>query len=118
MPLFAAIPAVLGSIGAAAGVTGAGIAAGTSIAAGAAISGAALAAGLGIASSVSANAQAKKVAQAQANAQNTAANTPGTTVGDPTLSQSNNLGRAALISTSPSGVQGLDPTGRRSLLGN
>lgn len=30
----------------------------------------------------------------------------------------NNLGRAALISTSPSGVQGIDPTGRRKLLGD
>lgn len=43
------------------------------------------------------------------------------TVGDKTAnttSNAENNGRAALISTSPSGVSGLDPTGRRKLLGN
>ncbi len=96
-----------------------GAALGTSAAVGGTIvAGTALAAGLGIAGAVgsaSASAAAKKQAAA---AQDAANNTPGTTVGDPTLSQTNNLGRAALISTSPSGVQGLDPQGRRSLLGN
>ena len=38
-------------------------------------------------------------------------------VDDPTTSMSN-LGRAALINTSPSGVQGTDPTLRYKLLGN
>lgn len=33
-------------------------------------------------------------------------------------SNAKNAGRAALISTSPSGVLGTDPTGRRKLLGN
>lgn len=43
------------------------------------------------------------------------------TVGDKTANQTsnaNNLGRAALIATSPSGVMGTDPTGRRKLVGN
>ena len=43
------------------------------------------------------------------------------TVGDLTANQTaqaQNNGRAALITTSPSGVQGTDPTGRRKLLGN
>ncbi len=43
------------------------------------------------------------------------------TVGDATANQTANAqnnGRAALISTSPSGVQGTDPTGRRKLIGN
>lgn len=35
-----------------------------------------------------------------------------------TTTNANNLGRAALINTSPSGVLGTDPTGRRKLLGN
>lgn len=46
---------------------------------------------------------------------------PSTTVGNSTTSkniQNGNIGRAALVSTSPSGVLGTDPTGRRKLLGN
>lgn len=38
--------------------------------------------------------------------------------GTNTTANANNAGRAALISTSPSGVQGIDPTGRRKLIGN
>lgn len=96
-----------------------GTALGTSAAVGGTIvAGSALAAGLGIAGAVSSSAQASAAKKAQEAAQNQANNTPDTTVGDPTLSQTNNLGRAALISTSSSGVSGLDPTGRRSLLGN
>lgn len=82
------------------------------------IAGTALAAGLGIANAVGSASAAAAAKKQAADAQNAAANTPGTTVGDPTLNNNGNLGRAALISTSPSGVSGLDPTGRRSLLGN
>ena len=49
------IPAILGAIGAAAGVTGAGVTAGASIAAGLAITGAAVGAGLSIAGAVGGN---------------------------------------------------------------
>jgi len=35
-----------------------------------------------------------------------------------TTDRANNLGRAALISTSSQGILGSDPTGRRKLLGN
>jgi len=116
MPVFAAIPAILGSIGAAAGVTGAGITAGMSIAAGAAIAGGVTAGVVGAVSSAQQAAAAKKAA-----ANNSSSVTPDAsqTVGDPTINNSSNqLGRAALISTSPSGVQGIDPTGRRKLIGN
>lgn len=96
-----------------------GAALGTSAAVGGTIvAGGALAAGLGIANAVGSASQASAAKKAQEAAQAQANGTPNTTVGDPTLSQTNNLGRAALISTSSSGVQGLDPTGRRSLLGN
>lgn len=37
---------------------------------------------------------------------------------DPSASANAAKGRAALIATSPSGVLGTDPTGRRRLLGN
>lgn len=97
----------------------AGAALGTSAAVGGTvIAGSALAAGLGIAGAVNSASQASAAKKAQEAAQNQANSTSNTTVGDPTLAQSNNLGRAALISTSSSGVSGLDPTGRRSLLGN
>lgn len=109
MPIFAAIP-FAASVGAAFGTSAA--------VGGAIVAGTVTAAGMGIASAVGSAQQASATKKAQEAAQNSAANTPDTTVGDPTLSNSNNLGRAALISTSPSGVQGLDPTGRRSLLGN
>ena len=42
----------------------------------------------------------------------------GNTVDPSTNANINNLGRAALISTSPQGVQGTDPTLRYKLLGN
>lgn len=44
--------------------------------------------------------------------------TPATTVGDTSKGDPTALGRAALISTSPTGVLGMDATGRRRLLGN
>lgn len=94
----------------------AGAALGTSAAVGGTIiAGTALAAGLGVAGAVQSASQAKALKKAQAAA------TPDATqvVGDPTKStQSSQLGRAALISTSPSGVQGTDPTGRRKLIGD
>lgn len=107
VPLAIAVGTTLGASAAAAGAVGGTVLAGT-----------ALAAGLGIAQAVSTAKQATQAKKAQDAATAQATGTPGTTVGDPTLNQANNLGRAALISTSPSGVQGLDPTGRRSLLGS
>lgn len=115
MPVFAAIPAVLGSIGAAAGVTGAGVAAATSIAAGAAIVGGV---GAGIAGAVSASAQARALKKANAVDATPDASQTVNGGGANTTSAAGNLGRAALISTSPSGVQGIDATGRRKLIGN
>lgn len=98
----------------------AGAALGTSAAVGGTvIAGTALAGGLAVSQAIQAsanNAAAKKAAGA-ANATPDASQT----VGDPTVNSTanaNNLGRAALISTSPSGVLGTDPTGRRKLLGN
>jgi hypothetical protein len=114
MPVFAAIPAALAAVGTAAGAT----AAAATTVGGFIVGGTALATGLGIAGAVSSASQASSAKKAEEAAQNQANNTTNTTVGDPTLAQTNNLGRAALISTSSSGVQGLDPTGRRSLLGN
>lgn len=97
----------------------AGAALGTSAAVGGTIvAGTALAAGLAVSSAVSSAAQAKALKRAQADSITPDASQ---TVGDPTkntTAQANNLGRAALISTSPSGVLGSDPTGRRKLLGN
>lgn len=64
---------------------------------------------------------AKNAAQAREQAATPPAANPATTVGDKTgnmTSAANNLGRAALISTSPTGVLGTDPTGRKRLLGN
>lgn len=107
---------ILGAIGAAAGVTGAGVTAAASIAAGAAIAGGVTAGVVGVVSAAQQNAAMKKAA-----AGNNTAVTPDAsqTVGDPNLNSSaGQLGRAALISTSPSGVQGTDPTGRRKLIGN
>ncbi len=118
MPVFAAIPAILGSIGAAAGVTGAGITAGMSIAAGAAIAGGITA---GVVNAVGGAQQAAAMKKAAASGNGNATPDASQTVGDPTINSSaraNQLGRAALISTSPSGVSGTDPTGRRKLIGN
>lgn len=100
-----------------------GAALGTSAAVGGTIvAGTALAGGLAVSQAMAqkkAASQAKNDSQA-AQQQNTAANVPGTTVGGSanTTANAQNNGRAALISTSPTGVQGLDPTQRRSLLGN
>lgn len=57
---------------------------------------------------------------AKANVMPTATPTAGQTVAGAAnkTADANNLGRAALIQTSPSGVLGTDPTGRRKLLGN
>lgn len=59
---------------------------------------------------------AKKAAQTSATPAPDASQTVGASPNRTSYAQ--NAGRAALISTSPSGVQGLDPTGRRKLLGN
>jgi hypothetical protein len=75
--------------------------------------------GASIYSSVSQAAAAKKAEKAAAasgsgtpDASQTVGETPNKT------EYANNLGRAALISTSPTGVLGSDPSGRRRLLGN
>lgn len=95
----------------------AGAALGTSAAVGGTIiAGTALATGLAVSQVVSQSAQAKALKAGQASSQADASQTVGG--GANQTSQANNLGRAALIATSPSGVQGLDPTGRRKLLGN
>lgn len=99
----------------------AGAALGTSAAVGGTIiAGTALAGGLAVANSIQ-TAAANKAAAKAANAASNANPDLSQIVGDPTQNQTsnaNNLGRAALISTSPSGVLGNDPTGRRKLLGN
>lgn len=75
--------------------------------------------GAGVASSISSSRAAKRTAATQA------APTPIPQVGDvedtpadERQSAARRLGRQALISTSPSGVQTTAPTGRRKLLGN
>lgn len=115
----AAIPAILGAIGAGIGVTGAGVTAAASIAAGAAVVGAGAAIGAQ-AIGGSQQAAAQKKAQKASDASMAAAQvlTPATTVGDASKGDPTLLGRAALISTSPQGVLGTDPTGRKKLLGN
>ena len=103
---------IFGAIGAAAGVTGAGVTAGASIAAGIGITTAAVGAGVGIASS----AGAFSSSPSQINPNPTA--TASQTVDNSSTSNVNNLGRAALVMTSPQGVQGTDPVNRYALLGN
>lgn len=96
----------------------AGAALGTSAAVGGTIiAGTALAGGLAISQAAAQKAALKKAAASQVSLQPDVSQTVG---GNPTntTANANNLGRAALISTSPSGVQGTDPTGRRKLLGN
>lgn len=78
------------------------------------IAGSALAAGLGVAGAVQNAAQQKALKASQASAAPDASQK----VGDSSKGNPDQLGRAALISTSPSGVVGTDPTGRRKLLGN
>lgn len=82
--------------------------------------GTAAAGGVGLATALAQKSQASQVKNAQQAAEQQANSTPGTQVGDTpnTTTNAQNLGRAALISTSPSGVLGTDPTGRRKLLGN
>ena len=107
-----AVGAGLGAIGAAAGVTGAGVSAGTSILAGGLIAGSVAEAGISIASA--SGAFTAKPSTINPNPQPTAAQTV-----DNSGAQSNvnNLGRAALIATSPQGVEGTSPQNRYSLLG-
>lgn len=108
MPILAAIPFAAG-LGGALGVSAA--------AGGALIAGGLTAAGIAAANAASQKAAVKKAAN------NSASSTPDATQivgGNPTntTANANNFGRAALISTSPSGVEGSDPTGRRRLIGN
>jgi hypothetical protein len=69
-------------------------------------------AGVGIASA--AGAFSSKASTINPNPTATAAQT----VDGSSTSNINNLGRAALIMTSPQGVQGTDPTNKYALLGN
>jgi len=62
--------------------------------------------------------QATKEANAANDARQALIGTPGTTVDPSTQSNTNQLGSAALVSTSPLGVQGTDPSQRYKLLGN
>ena len=55
---------------------------------------------------------------AQYNDMLNAMHTPDTVVDPSAAAGTNNLGRAALIQTSPQGVQGTDPSLRYKLLGN
>ena len=119
MPILAAIPAVLGAIGAGVGVTGAGITAGMSIAAGLGVVGMVGGLAAGVAGSIQSSIAANKQAKAMQDAQNASGlGNAATTVDATTAANVNQLGRAALISTSPQGVQGTDSTGRYRLLGN
>lgn len=108
MPILAAIP-FAASVGAAVG--------GSAALGGGLIAGTALAGGLAISQAASQSAAVKKAAANSASSTTNAGQIVG---GDPAnkTADANRLGRAALISTSPSGVSGLDPTGRRRLLGN
>lgn len=62
-------------------------------------------------------AQSVKSQQAAAGSPAAPMTDPSTTV-DPKRAAAVNAGRAGLIQTSPQGVLGTDPTGRRRLLGN
>lgn len=113
------IPGILGAIGAGFGVTGAGVTAATSIAAGAAIVGGTAAVGANLITGGMQAAAQNKAAKAASAAQDAALKpNAATTVGDTSGGNPTALGRAALISTSPTGVLGTDPTGRKRLLGN
>lgn len=102
VPLFAAIGSAVGASAATAAATGV-VVAGSTLAAGFSIAGAA--------GAFSKNPQSSNI-----NPNPTA--TPAQTVDPSTSSSTNNLGRAALIMTSPQGVQGTDPTNKYALLGN
>lgn len=87
----------------------------------AAIIGAVLAAGISAGVSSHQASLNRKAGNAANAAQQNALNPPAaanTNVADASKGNPTLLGRAALISTSPQGVQGTDPTGRRRLLGN
>ena len=102
MPLFAAVGgAILGSAGAAsAGTFITGLVGGLTVAG--------VTAGIG--TSIYGATRSTKIPSAEGNA--------ATQVDASTSANVNNLGRAALISTSPQGVSGTDPTLRYKLLGN
>jgi len=102
MPVFAAVGAVLASVGTAVGASAA-----TATMTGALIAGSAVTAGLGIAES--AGAFSSKASTINPNPTATAAQTVSSGGSNP---NSTNLGRAALIATSPQGVQGSDPSNR------
>jgi hypothetical protein len=106
-----AVAGALGAVGAGIGVTGAGVTAGMSIAAGALTIGAAASAATSIATA--AGAFSAKPSLINPNPTPTAAQT----VDNSSVSNVNNLGRAALIMTSGQGVQGSDPSSRYALLG-
>ena len=110
-----AVGAGLGAVGAAAGVTGAGVTAGTSMLAGGLILGSVASAATSIIGATTGT-QAGEYT-------NAAGITNVATTVDPnstsaTNERVNQIGRAALISTSPQGVQGTEPSGRYRLLGN
>ena len=118
IPIFAGVgAAILGTAGTAAAGAGA-----TAVVGGIASAAAVAGVGAAVYGGVTAAAAAKKEAAAAENAQNnqniTGVGNPTTTVGSSNASGVDNLGRAALISTSPQGVQGTDPTLRYKLLGN
>ena len=103
MPLFAAVGgAILGSAGAASAGTFI-----TGLVGGLTVAGVTAGIGTSIYSAVNSSARARS-------AEGSAA----TQVDAGTSANVNNLGRAALISTSPQGVSGTDPTLRYKLLGN
>jgi hypothetical protein len=111
VPLFAAIGGMLlGASSAAA--AGAGV---TALVGGLAT--AAIVAGVGssIYGAVSSSAAVRRAANASGIS---GLGSPATTVDAGSSAGADNLGRAALISTSPQGVQGVDPTLRYRLLGN
>lgn len=119
-PVFAVAAAVFEAVGSAAvGVGTAVVGAGGAAAAGGLATGligvgVAGAVGVGIASAAGAFTPSAKASTINPNPNPTAAQT----VDNAATSNVNNLGRAALISTSPQGVQGSDPSNRYALLGN
>ena len=72
----------------------------------------------GVGSAIYGSISSASAAKHATNANPSGLSNPATTVDASSTSNINNLGRAALISTSPQGVQGTDPTLRYRLLGN